>query len=323
MQTDSRTRPLTFVTITYRAEDTLQLLQARSLALYARPEDVASVIVVDNGAPEMSRRTRKRLLAAYGPLAERVQIVPRSALGADTGSSGWMSQQVMKLAVHDRVTTPTYVLLDAKNHLIRPVTVGDFLAADGRARTGFQSYRHHPLLPRVEKVLAYLGLDPATADRFPPTSTPFVMHTDVVAALIADIEASAGRPFTEEFVAADLTEFPLYSGWLLRRDGDFEATYVDDAIQSPTIWGGGASRAGVEKAIAEAKERNAPAFGVHRRALNRLDADTAAPLADFLTERGIVSGPAEFSALRRAFRWQYGTEILRARIASRLTARRA
>lgn len=323
MQTDRSPRPLTFATITYRAEDTLQLLQARSMALYARGEDVASIIVVDNGAPAMSRRTRKRLLAAYGPLADRVRIVPRSALGADVASSGWMSQQVMKLAVHRLVTTPTYVLLDAKNHLIRPVAVDDFLAADGRARTGFQSYRDHPLLPRVQKVLAYLGLDPTTADRFPPTSTPFVMRTDVVAALIADVEASSGRPFTEEFVAADLTEFPLYSGWLLRRDGDFDATYVDDAIQSPTIWGGGANRAGVERAIAEAKERDAPAFGVHRRALNRLDADTAAPLADFLTERGIVSGPAEFSALRRAFRWQYGSEILRARVAARVPSRRA
>jgi hypothetical protein len=318
MQSGDGPGQLTFVTVTYRAEDTLQLLQARSLALYARPEDVAAVIVVDNGSPRLSRGGQRRLRAAYGPLADRVRIVPRAELGSEVASSGWMSQQVVKLAVHRLVETPTYVLLDAKNHLIRPVAVGDFLADDGRARTGFQSYRSHPLLPRLQRVLEYLELDEAAIDRFPPTSTPFVMHRDATAALIADVEQSSGRPFAEEFVGADLTEFPLYSAWLLRRDGGWDQTYVDEAIQAPTVWGGTATRAGVDAAIAEARRWDAPAFGVHRRALQRLDGDGLAALSAFLTERRLVSGPAEFRSLRRTFRRQYGTEILRARVATRL-----
>ncbi|WP_374311526.1 DUF6492 family protein [Microbacterium sp.] len=323
MQTDRGPRPLTFVTITYRAEDTLQLLQARSLGLYARPEDVASVIVIDNGVPRMSRRTRRRLRDAYGPLADRVRIVPRSELGNDVASSGWMSQQVMKLAAHSMVETPTYILLDAKNHLIRPVAVGDFLAEDGRARTGFHSYRDHPLLPRVRRVLEYLDLDQSAVDRFPPTSTPFVMHREVAGSLVEDIERSSGRAFAAEFVRADLTEFPLYSAWLLRRDGGWDRTYVDDAIQSPTVWGGGATRSGVDHAIEQARASDAPAFGVHRRALHRLDDEGLRVLAAFLTERRLVSDPAEFRSLRRTFQRQYGAEILRARVASRLRARRS
>ncbi len=323
MQTDSVLKPLTFVTITYRAEDTLQLLQARSLGLYARVEDVDSVIVIDNGVPAMSGRKLRRLKEAYGPLSDHVRIVPRSELGIDVASSGWMSQQVMKLAAHRLVETPTYVLLDAKNHLVRPVAVSDFLAEDGRARTGFHSYRGHPLLPRLQRVLEYLELDEGAVDRFPPTSTPFVMHRDATAALISDIEHSSGRPFAEEFVRADLTEFPLYSAWLLRRDGGWDRTYVDDAIQAPTVWGGTANRAGVEAAVAQVRRWDAPAFGVHRRALQRLDGDGLAALSAFLTERRLVGGPAEFRGLRRTFRRQYGTEILRARLASRLgTARR-
>ncbi|KRB37173.1 DUF6492 family protein [Microbacterium sp. Root180] len=324
MQTESdRRQPLTFVTITYRAEDTLLLLQARSLALYARPDDVAAVIVIDNGSPRMSRRAQRRLLDAYGPLSDRVRIVRRSELGSDVASSGWMSQQVMKLAAHRLVETPTYVLLDAKNHLIRPVAVSDFLAEDGRARTGFQSYLSHPLLPRLRHVLEYLELDQSAAGRFPPTSTPFVAHRDVVAALVDDIETSSGRPFATEFVRADLTEFPLYSAWLLRRDGGWDPTYVDDAIQAPTVWGGNASRSGVDHAIEQARESDAPAFGVHRRALHRMDLDGLTALSAFLSERRLVSGPAEFRRLRRTFRRQYGAEILRARVSSRLRRSRA
>ncbi|MFE7845365.1 DUF6492 family protein [Microbacterium sp. NPDC057407] len=318
MKAGTDTKPLTFVTITYRAEDTLLLLQARSLALFARPEDVASVIVVDNGTPALSTRAQRRLRDAYGPLAARVRIIRRSDLGGDVASSGWMSQQVIKLTVNRVVPTPTYVLLDAKNHLIRPVGVGDFLSDDGRARTGFHSYRSHPLLPRLERVLTYLQLDPSAADHFPPTSTPFVMHRDVAAALIDDVETSSGRPFADEFVSADLTEFPLYSAWLLRRDGGWDRTYVDAAIQAPTVWGGAASRAGVTAAVEEAERWDAPAFGVHRRALHRLDDDGAALLADFLAERGLVAGPEDFRRVRRTFRRQYGAEILRARVASRL-----
>ena len=308
--------PLTFVTITYRAEDTLLLLQARSLARYARVEDVARIVVIDNGTPLMSGRARRRLLSAYGPHAPHVRIVPRAELDGGPTGSGWVSQQVLKLAAHRLVDTPTYVLLDAKNHLIRTVSVADFLANDGRARTGFQSYREHPLQPRLLKVLAYLGLPESAADRFPPTSTPFVMNREVVSAMIDDIESSAKRPFSDQFVRADLTEFPLYSAWLLRRDGGWDDTYVDAAIQAPTVWGGKASRAGVREAIRHAEETDAPAFGVHRRALNRLDDVAAAELGAFLAQRGIVSGEKEFRALRRMFRRQYATEIARARIAA-------
>ncbi|MBN9154315.1 MAG: hypothetical protein J0I70_14005 [Microbacterium sp.] len=307
--------PLTVVAVTYRAEDELLRVQARSLASFAPPGLIERIIVIDNGLPRLHGRRRAALLRDYGHLADLVRIIPADALAATEGSSGWVGQQVMKLTVADHVETPWYVVLDAKNHAVRPLVPTDLIGPDGRARGGFHDYAAHPLRDRLGVTLRYLGLDESATTRFPPTSTPFVLHTQTV----RDLTASFDGAFAEEFIRAGLSEFFLYSGWILRRDGDWDRVYDGVAIQCPTLWGGAASTAGITAALDELSAKDAPFFGVHRRALGRLSASDFALIAAFWVQTGLMRSLAEARRLRRRFRRDLALSLLRTRLRS-LTA---
>ncbi|QDE33756.1 hypothetical protein FIV50_02450 [Microbacterium foliorum] len=312
--TDGQTKGLTFVTVTFRAEDALLRLQARSMARFLDASVVETIIVIDNGSPGLGTRARRSLLSEYGVLAPRVRIGRAEELTHLPFASGWTLQQVLKISVSTTVETPWYVLLDAKNHFVRSVARSDFVAPDGRARGGFHSYAAHPLLPRLRTTLAYLGLSESLADRFPPTSTPFVMNTEVAQSVIADVADRSGRPFAEEFVKQNLSEFFLYSGWVARRSGGWSEMLDGEAIQSPTVWGGAADGAGVGAALAEVTRWEAPLFAVHRRAMGRLDASGTAMLADFWTGRELFADEREVRRFLRTAKRDRVLDAVRSRV---------
>jgi hypothetical protein len=286
--------PLTFVTPVFEAELALLHLQARSFAVHV-PSDLAhEVVVLDN--TRRGLRSPQSLLDAYGPWAPRVRILRPDDVCELPTTSGWRSQQVLKLAVAGLVETPRYVTLDAKNHLVAPPPTSFFEAPDGRIRVRGYSYREHPLRGALERVLTYLGLDPAEhVDRFAATVTPFTLDTAAVRAVVADVEARSGRPFAREFVAQELTEFFLYAGWLVRRDGTLDGLYELTDDVNPVVWPRSATPDGVRAVVASAADL--PVFGVHRDAVPLLDDEARGVLGAFWAERGLVADPAAGVAL--------------------------
>ncbi|MBO9553259.1 DUF6492 family protein [Cellulomonas sp.] len=281
--------PLTFVTPVFEAELALLHLQARSFAVHV-PDDLGhQVVVLDN--TRRGLRSPQTLLDAYGPWAPRVRILRPADVCDLPTVSGWRSQQVLKLAVAGLVETPRYVTLDAKNHLVTTPQDSFFEAPDGRIRVRGYSYREHPLRGSLERVLTYLGLDPSEhVDRFAATVTPFTLDTTVVREMVADIEARSGRSFAREFVSQELTEFFLYAGWLVRRDGTLDGLYeLTDAV-NPVVWPRAATADGVRGVIASAQ--GVPVFGVHRDAVPLLDAEARDVLGAFWAERGLVTDRA-------------------------------
>lgn len=288
--------PLTFVTPVFEAETELLGLQARSFARHADDALVHEVVVLDNtrrGLPDPGG-----LRSAYGPLAGRVRVLRPDDVCHVPAAPGWRTQQVLKLAVAAHVTSPRYVCLDAKNHLVAAPTQEFFEAPDGRPRVRGYGYREHPLRPSLERVLLYLGLDPAEhLDRFAATVTPFVLVTQDVLAMTSDVQVRAGRPFAHEFVAQDLTEFFLLAGWLARRDGGVEHAYDLTDLPNAMVWPRAADPAGVAAAITAAREHDLPVFGVHREAVGRLDDTSIGLLADFWAEREVLPDVAAGTAL--------------------------
>jgi len=206
----------TIVTVVFEPELPLLELQAKSMARFLDPAYAARIIVLDNTAKGMSDRVWNRLWRSYGALGGSVELVSGKSLSGGVEAAGWYSQQVLKLAVSGIVETPTYLTLDSKNHFVRAAGATDFEAANGRARGNFHGYETHPLRPKLERVLAYVGLDPeVSVSRFGATATPFTLYTEKVRALIADVESASGRTFADEFIRAGLTEYFLYSAWLL------------------------------------------------------------------------------------------------------------
>jgi hypothetical protein len=296
----------TVVTIVFEPELPLLELQAKSMARFLDPAYASRILVLDNTARGIPARVWTRLRASYGELADLVELISGRRLSGGVAAPGWYSQQILKLAVSGIVETPTYLTLDSKNHFVRAAGAEDFESSDGRARANFHGYETHPLRPKLERVLAYVGLDPGLfVSRFGATATPFTLYTDKVRALMSDVESSSGKAFADEFIRAGLTEYFLYSAWLLSQGERLEELYDPSGVDCPAIWPRGANLPGVSKAVAEVRERNPALFSVHRTALARMDRSSVRTLADLWVERGLFDSQAAARAFVLSYRTRY------------------
>lgn len=273
---------LSFVTVVFEAEFALLHLQARSMAVFVPRDLVREIVVIDNSARGMPADVRDGVMAGYGALAPLVRILRARDISRVPSTTGWRSQQVLKLCVAELLDGDRYVVLDAKNHFVRTLEPSFFTAADGRLRAVFYSYSTHTLRGDLEHVLRYLGLDPADhVEHFTATVTPFALDATVVTAMIRGIEERSGNDFAREFVANDLLEFFLYAGWIVAGGRSLEDVYDSDQVYCPIVWLDAAHLAGVQDAVRTAEERQTPLFAVHRRALAKLDRDSSAAIAEF------------------------------------------
>lgn len=295
---------LTFVTVVYEREWPLLTLQARSLGRYVDPTMLSELVVVDNSSPRMTARQRDGLLIEYGSIAPMVRFVAADDVADVLRVEGYRSQQVLKLKIAEQINTDRYVVLDAKNHAIAPVSREWFVARDGRIRVTVYSYESHPLRGALERILTYFDLPIRHVQSFTATATPFTMDRRAVIALIRAVEERSGMDFATEFVSGDLKEFLLYTCWLLASGHNLDQHYQVHYVNCPVVWPHSADRAGIEKAI-EAAGPTRPLFAVHREALARLKEDAIGVLGPYWVERGLFPSVGDALAFITDFqRWQ-------------------
>jgi hypothetical protein len=262
-------RKYTIVTVAFEGDVELMDLQARSMKLYGDPSLIEEIIVIDNFTGSKPRRWEEKLLAAYGYLAPKVRIIEAAAITDTHDSTGWFSQQALKLAVSKMVKTDRYVILDAKNHLIKPLT-RDFLETPGgKIRINGYGYENHPLRAYLEKTCAYLGVDVlGPLEKFVRTSTPFTMITTAAMALVDNVEAKSGKDLAQCITENGLTEFFLYAAALLQAGVLYEL-YEWSQPFSPDIWKWGAEDLSIIREAVDKAQRDSagPFFSVHRGAI--------------------------------------------------------
>jgi hypothetical protein len=280
----------TFVTVVFEDDYPLLNLQARSMYKYCPKEIVDSVIIIDNSERALPPYCKKRVLAAYGDLATVVKFVSArdiSELPQPDSAYGWRTQQVLKLLVSRQILTSRYIILDAKNHLVYPLRRNFLESPDGRARIIVYPYEtNHPLRRDLERVLSFLGLDPAMYVRnFTTCAPPFVMYTNVVRELIEYFSIRETCSFENLFIRNKLTEFFLYTGYILMHRINLTTLYSFHQVDCPIVWIGDADEKGCTLAVAIATEQQSPFFGVHRRAILKMNARSRQAIANFWHNR--------------------------------------
>lgn len=265
------------------------------MSRFLQEEHFETIIIIDNSASGMSADIHSRLVREYGRLSGMVSVIRAQEISSMPRALGWDAQQVLKLAVSKMVHTKNFVLLDAKNHLVDNLSATYFLASDGRLRTSAHSYQWHSLRRKLERVLKYLNVDPTChIENFTATVTPFVLDTEIVKAMIADVEEKSGRSFAHEFLRNGLTEFFLYIGWIISQGYNIHDFYRLDQPSGPIVWPEGAHLAAVSTAVAESESCGSPFFSVHRSALATLPDDGVRVLTKFWTGRGLF--PSDYAA---------------------------
>ncbi len=280
----------TFVTVFYEDEYDLLLLQARSMRLYCDRDIVDKIIVIDNSDRPLPKDWKSRLLAEYADLSNLVEIVRAHEIAKLPWAKGWQTQQILKLMVAHIISSDRYLVLDSKNHLVFPLRREALEAADGRPRMHRHGYTNHPMRRRLEHVLAYYKLEPAQhVASFTSTATTFVMYTDIVRRLIAEVVAQEGRRFESAFIKRRLTEFFAYGCFILKNCPDLVELYDFHQIGTPCIWEHTATQGKVKEVIAKTSAGQRPFFSVHRAAIEKLDTESRNAIATFWTERSLFA----------------------------------
>jgi hypothetical protein len=277
------------VTVAHREDFGLLRLQARSMRLHLACDLADEIVIVENPAPGRPTAWRDRLRREYGDAASLVRFIDAREIAhiPDT-TSGWLSQQILKLMVSRVLAADRYLVLDAKNHLVFPLT-RSALEAGGKLRSRLISFEQHPIRTMFENAVRYFGLAPEDhVQAFLPATTPYGLPTRVVRELVVDLAERENRPFPLVFLGIGTTEFLLF-GAFITAGHRVEELYDLSAVQYATVWEEIAARGTGEvgKLIAETEEGVLPFFAVHRRALPKLKDNDCLSIAAFWQRRGL------------------------------------
>lgn len=209
------------VTVVFKDELPILKVQAQSISQYCKQLPIRNIYVVVNDLETLVERIDPAWWYQYRSC---VKIVHRDMFGADLGSNGWVSQQVLKLLTAAVSHNEWSLVLDAKTVFVKPVDPTLLLDAQGRAQTGLL-----PIFPVFEqcqhRVQQLFGIQ--MLEQIGPGGPPFLFKNHVVREMISDIEHSTKQDFCEWFLQQGIvTEFMLYSGYVIKKFRRLDALYV-------------------------------------------------------------------------------------------------
>jgi hypothetical protein len=264
----------TLVTVVHDRDYPLLRLQARSLARYLAPDFASQIYVIANQGLIGENEWRIPLLHDYGYLGDRVRLVDAPDVSAIPSSIiGWKSQQILKLMVAKIVTSDRYMVLDAKNHLIFPLS-NDFCENGDRIQLSSRNYESSPMRHYLDSSLQYFDVDKdGIQTTFLPTTTPFIFPTHLVRALIDNIDQREQTPFPLVFDRLGATEFLLFGAFLCSLPGGIGKFYDLSGQICPMITtrSKGFGPDEIQEVVARVEGAQIPFFTIHREAFCALD----------------------------------------------------
>jgi len=255
-----------FVTVTFSEELPLLALQAKSFAMYVDPEIVGTIFIVVNDEFKVSTKIRRSILWRYGDLSNKVKIIYKKL---DQPSHGWKRQQILKLLASRDVHTDTYIILDSKNHFIKPFSLSQIISPSGKLYSLF--YRMHPpYRENFKEMCNYFNYtEHVNFDKVLPSTTPYFMKTKIVRQLLEDLEEREGLPAEIIIHNKNLySEFYLYYLYLLSKNISISDIYESRDKTSATLYSNSISNPELFSFQLEGVEHpQTYCLGIHRKAL--------------------------------------------------------
>ncbi len=280
------------VVVGFTGELKMLQLQARSLRLFA-PDVFSQILyIVNDRRPEVFLQFyEEQILPELGPLAARTKVIDgRDIAGQKLKRTDWRSQQSLKLLAAHHTISPNYLILDSKNHLIRPVSLQTFISDDGQLRTHRYDF-NEKFKVKFENACRYFNVStPAPGFAALPTATPFLMSAEIARHLIIEVEAKEKTSFHSFFTGSkDYTEFYFYFAYLLSKPGLLDRTYVTRARPQVTLFRSAAEDpARVDALLPILDREDVYCFGVHRAVLMAADEPTLQAVRGVWRRYGLV-----------------------------------
>jgi hypothetical protein len=226
------------VTIIYKADLPILRLQAKSLSVYASSWGISQIhfVINDEDEESVSHDVSEYVI----PLIEEVveaNVVLGSRIVRDPGPAawrrgryGWYRQQLLKLRICELISSPIYLVLDAKNIIIRSSPSSIDVLQGNKPRLWLSS-RGGGLARFQRNSFAVFG-DISVHDAIGvsgwslPSVTPYVFYTELVRAMLTFLDDRFSSDFDGYFLSkgVDISEFDLYFAYLIASSvniGDF------------------------------------------------------------------------------------------------------
>lgn len=270
---------LDIITVVFQEELPILKLQAKSIELYCQHIDLGKIIVVvnDDGL-DISKIDH----SWWGNFSERVVVVHRSAWRVEYIENGWISQQLLKLLATGVGTSKWSIVLDAKTIFVKPV---EQLAE--KPKVGALPIA--PVFSVSQQRVSDL-FNVQLEQQLGPAGVPFIFNNQLAQQMIVDVEHLTGQPFAKWFQDQGMiTEFILYSGYVLYKLGSYEVMY--DITSTPAISPCNICHSGVSSLSSFEQQFKLMSYAgtvsIHRRAFAQLSDDQQNAYKDFLKSRGI------------------------------------
>jgi hypothetical protein len=233
------TEKLPIITVTCYRDLALLDIQAQSVSLYLSTNCPVYLVVNEEHPEKWDEYFNTHLRHYYSK--HNLTILYRSDFDGEwrqwipspinPWAVGWETQQVLKLAVADKVKSIGYLILDSQNFLIKTWDPNSYDFSQNKIpyRTGYYTMPAEIWKQYSESLDVNIPL-PKT--HLVSMCTPFFMHTDLVSSII---RLKGGLlKFTEWFKRASKTksEFILYAVWAEKNGGiekwHYHVPSVDD-----------------------------------------------------------------------------------------------
>ena len=209
---------LDLITVVFREELPLLKIQAESIHQYISTQDINSITIIVNDTDDVADLIDTSWWQQH---QDRVQIKCYSKWDYACRITGWENQQICKLLGAAESIAEWSMVLDAKTWFIRPLELTK-LFSNGKPNTGFipvmevfNSSRQFVENLYNTKLDLVLG----------PGGVPFMFHTATVQELVNSIDNFVEFFQTNVKYPNLVTEFHLYSGYVLHKFGSYETLY--------------------------------------------------------------------------------------------------
>lgn len=229
----------------------------------------------------------------YGVHRNKLKLIDGSSFIGKNDLIGWRRQQVFKLTSYRHLDGENIVILDAKNHFVRPIELEDFFQTTaGRPKTYTRVRRQGQVqykwlrdsLKALDANQRYVQL-PAT-----PTTTPF----PVTKSLLEELEAYVDKRFGSYealFGLPDIspTEFFLISSFVYKSFGSLDKYFSPDLVSPITLFDVVPDKVNALRLIQEAQEASSHTFSVYARRVNFMDGEERSAIARLWVDLGLAS----------------------------------
>lgn len=208
------------ITVVFQEELHFLKIQARSIELYTRTQDIGNIYVVVNDVDSVVDLVDP---VWYGTHQAKVKIVPYSKwnFGADR-LNGWQSQQLCKLLAASEASSAWSMCLDAKTWFIRPLDLSKLFDKQQRVNSG--ALPVHPMFTNSRQFLErYYNI--SMPKIIGPAGAGTVFHSATVQALVNSFGDFMEFFKTNVANTNAITEFHLYSSFVLARNGTYNKLY--------------------------------------------------------------------------------------------------